>query len=167
MHFVGRYEVSIDAKNRISVPHVFRIKINTERDGANFYVVPGRRERTLAIYADRYYESIQAQLAVPGVLSDEAFYWRTFENAQSALVIPDTQGRILLPDWLLEQHSIARELVMIGAGDHMQLWGRAEFQEFSRAMADGMPARRERATKELYELAMRHRETPALLKDDR
>ncbi len=152
MFFVGTYELTIDAKNRLSIPHAIRSKINCDADGRAFYVVPGQRQGTLAIYPERYYEKTRAFIPPPEQISDEAYEWRQFEFSQSALLDPDSQGRILIPERLLKRAGIGREVTLIGVQDRLELWDRGAFEAFQDEKWPAYPQHRAKAMRELREL---------------
>jgi MraZ protein len=152
MFFVGTYELTIDAKNRLSIPLAVREKMNTESEGRAWYVVPGRRQKTLAIYPERYFESRRKEYPGEEQLSDEAYEWRQFEYSQTALVDPDSQGRVLIPERLLNMAGIQRDVALIGMQDHLELWNRAELEEFQKERWPKYPAYRARAMSEMKEL---------------
>jgi MraZ protein len=149
MFFVGMFELTIDAKNRLSIPHAIRSKMNCDTDGRAFYIVPGQRRATLAIYPERYFERIRAHVPPPERLSDGGYEWRQFEYSQSALVDPDNQGRVLIPERLLKRAGIGREVTLIGVQDRLELWSRQELDAFLDAKWPGYPQHRSKAMEEL------------------
>jgi MraZ protein len=163
MFFVGTYELTIDAKSRLSIPHAIRSKMNCDTDGRSFYVVPGQRRGTLAMYPERYFEQARAQIPPPEQLSEDGHEWRQFEYSQSALLDPDNQGRILIPERLLKRAGIGREVTLIGVQDRLELWSRAEFDAFQDGKWPEYPQHRAAAMKELRALqaAKRGPEQPA------
>jgi hypothetical protein len=58
MPFIGAYVHSIDAKNRLSIPAVFRAAMHPERDGDQFYLVPGKRLGTLSFFGNRRFAAL-------------------------------------------------------------------------------------------------------------
>jgi len=149
MYFVGLYELTIDSKNRLSIPHAFRSKIDSSTDGRAFYVVPGRRRGILAVYPERYYERLRKQIPPEEQLSEETQAWRQFELSQSALLDPDNQGRILIPERLLRWARIDRRVTLIGVQDHLEIWNREDYDEFQRQHWEQYSERRARAMEEL------------------
>ena len=152
MFFVGMYELTIDAKNRLSIPYAIRSKLNSDTDGRSYYIVPGQRRGTLAVYPERYYERTRAQIPSPEQLSDGGYEWRQFEFSQSALLDPDSQGRILIPERLLKRAGMGREVTLIGVQDRLELWSRAEFDAFQDGKWPGYPQHRSEAMQELRQL---------------
>jgi MraZ protein len=153
MFFTGTYELTIDAKNRLSIPFAVRRKLGGEGDGQAFYVMPGRRPGTLALYAEKYYERLRADLPSDDSLSDEAYAYRQFEYSQSALLDPDAQGRVLIPERLLKHAGLEKDVVLIAVRDHLELWRQAEFAAFDASMWPAYPEKRAQALAEMKNLA--------------
>ncbi len=158
MFFTGAFDLAIDAKNRVSIPYAIRAKLNSETDGRSFYVLPGQRLGTLAIYPERYFEKRRVD-SVPKPDADDSVYeWRQFELSQTYLLDPDSQGRILIPDRLLKRAGIEREVTLIGVQDHLELWPRDAYSAFVDEKWPDYPAHRSAAEKEL---ARMHAAAPA------
>lgn len=161
MFFVGLFELNVDGKNRLSIPHQIRSKMNADQDGRSFYIVLGRRPIVLGIYAERYFERLRSFIPREEQLSDEAHAWRQFELSQGVLVDPDSQGRILIPDRLLKRTGIGREVTLTGAQDHLELWSREEYNKFQESQWSAFDENRARAMDELRNLAdSMHPEAP-------
>lgn len=152
MLFAGRFEQTIDAKNRLSIPFTIRKKLNPEQDGHSFYVLPGQRRGTLALYPEKYFERTRPPLPEAEV-SESTHEWRKFEFSQSALLDPDSQGRVLIPEYLLKRSGIAKEVVLTGAEDHLLLWDRQDFEEFENSQWEQYSDNRASAMKELRQIA--------------
>jgi MraZ protein len=149
MFLTGTYELTIDNKNRVSIPFAIRRKLSEDRDGHSFYVLPGRRQQTLALYPEKYYERLRADLPADDGLSDQAYAWRQFEYSHSALLDPDAQGRVLIPERLLKRAGLDREVVLIAIRDHLELWRRDDFEAFESRMWPEYPQHRARAIEEM------------------
>ena len=53
----------------------------------------------------------------------------------------DKQGRILLPRYLKEHAEIEKDIVVIGVGDHAEIWNRRKYDEYenrSKTEIDGL-----------------------------
>jgi MraZ protein len=153
MFFVGMFELTVDSKNRLSIPYSIRSKLNPDEDGRSFYVLPGHTPQTLVVYPDRYFERLRGSPPPLEDLSTDACEWRQFEFSQGALLDPDNQGRILIPERLLKRAGIGREVTLIGVQDHMELWGREQYEAFQDRTWPNYPQQRAKAAKELRELA--------------
>lgn len=152
MFFVGAYDLTIDGKNRLSIPNAVRSKMNCDSDGRAFYVVPGRRRGTLAVFPDQYFERTRRFVPADEQLSEEGHAWREFEYSQSALLDPDGQGRILIPDRLLKSAGVSKVVTLIGVQDHLEIWNRADFEAFEKQKWQGFSEHRSKALGELAAL---------------
>ena len=152
MFLVGTFELTVDAKNRVSIPFNIRRKLDPGRDGHSFYVLPGQRPGTLALYPESYFERMRPALPAESV-SEETQQWRQFEYSQCALLDSDSQGRILIPERLLKRTGVGREVTLTGAQDHLVLWNRQDFAEFEDGQWKRFPESRSKAMQELRAFA--------------
>jgi MraZ protein len=130
MLFSGTYELSIDPKNRLSIPAHIRGGMDPQQDGARFYMVPGRHDGTLVLYPDKYFERY-AEECHRGL--DEGQAKDDFELIYFAMATPvdiDKQGRVVVPQWMLEKVGIGKQVSLTGARDHLVLWDRVECQKY-------------------------------------
>ena len=117
----GEYEHRLDAKNRLFIPSRLRESIHSERDGLGFFIVFGPN-RILCLYPDEYYRRLAVadgpRLIPPAKMVD-------FERVKFALAYHldlDSHSRISLPEKMLRRAGLERDLVLIGARDHIELW---------------------------------------------
>lgn len=149
----GRFDCSIDSKNRLSIPLAVRRMLNADA-GRSYYVVPGRKPGTLSIYPDRYYESeVQPRLPKGRDLSDDAYEWIQFLSSQTVLLEEDGQGRILIPEWLMARAGISRDATLIGVDDHLELWDRRGYESWLDGLWPQYATKRARAAVEIAESA--------------
>jgi MraZ protein len=128
--YTGNYELKIDDKGRVSVPFLIRDNLPQDVYGKGYYIGPGRIPGTLSLCAERHYRSQRVEMPHSDSLTLSALRWQQWEASQTAFVLPDSQGRILIPDRLLTFSGLPREVVLIGAFDHMEIWSRPAFAEF-------------------------------------
>lgn len=129
MPITGQHRLTIDAKNRLLIPFAVREQIGKD-DGQQFYVTVGKRPRTLELYPrgrlDRYWEK---RPPLPGA-TREIRDMRLFELASTQVLEQDSQGRVLIPEEMLQDAELEREVYLVGAGDHLQVWRRDDFKAF-------------------------------------
>ncbi len=151
--FAGSYEATIDAKNRIGIPFRLQRKIHEAKQGDAYFVVPGRRKGTLTIFTEKRFEGLHEQLPQPELLSDDASDYVFWELSQSYPLEPDGQGRLTLPERLLKQAGIEREIMIVGAIDRLELWNRAEFEQYASHRWTDYPQRKANVLPELRKYA--------------
>lgn len=116
--FHGTFEHTLDSKNRLTVPAKFR---NELRDGV--FLVRGQ-DPCLSIFPIALYEeTVQAALAPLNPMSRQAREIKRLFYASADAVDLDTAGRITLAANQLKHAGIdAREVVVTGAGDSLDVW---------------------------------------------
>ena len=148
-YFVGTFELTIDPNNRISIPAVVRAEFDELRsafapvrtavteaeakDGESegtLYVLPGDRREILAIYEAGYFKASRLGLPPTQQLSRHVRDWSRVEAGLTAKLSPDNQGRVLIPDRLMKISKLTRDVALVGAVDHYELWSRADYQAF-------------------------------------
>lgn len=128
----GTYELTIDGKNRLSIPASVRAALDSETQGTTFYIVPGTPITTLHLYPDRYFQSYSEQRHASLTPSAEQTQFEQVYYSMVTLLEPDNQGRVVLPKWLLDNVGIGKQVTVTGARDHLVIWNRAEHAIFMR-----------------------------------
>ena len=111
----GEYAHSIDAKSRLFFPAKLRDEL-----GSVFYVTMSfSRDECLAAYSLESWDQIKAKLnALP--YSKQNVMRPIFANATKCEL--DAQGRILLPQKLRAIAGLEKDVAIIGAGNHVEIW---------------------------------------------
>lgn len=114
MLFVGEFRHSLDAKNRLFIPAKYRDML-----GTTFYVTR-KMEKCLAIYSEEEWNKLADKLnTLPDSIVGSI---KQFLYSKTISVTPDSQGRIVLTPELLRYATIEKNAVIIGVGDHLQVW---------------------------------------------
>jgi len=127
--FLSQFPATIDPKGRLSIPAEYRHALPEEADGT--IVLTLGNLRYLNAFPLDFFNSIWSGADADGtefaslsslerdiILLGEAVY-RT----------PDTQGRITVPQRLLEQANIGQNIVFMGRRTHFILWDAEAFEE--------------------------------------
>jgi len=123
----GEYEVTLDEKNRISIPSRLRDQIDATEFGSNFYYTLNAN-RILYLYPDLYYQRI-ALAVVPGkVAPDEVSAFERVHFASAGRVELDRQGRVLLSEKVIRRAGLKERLSLLGVHDHLELWNQDEWE---------------------------------------
>lgn len=119
MAFRGHYEYALDAKNRLSIPARFRAAFSSG------VVLAKDPEPCVAAWTPDGHESI-IERALGGLNPMGAQYRKLarFYQGNSFEVELDSAGRVTLPPPLLAHAGIEKEVVVVGVGDHLEVWGR-------------------------------------------
>ena len=147
----GEHELTVDEKNRILVPSQVRKQLDPERDGEAFFLVTGRDGR-LWLYPERHYEQLVSRDPSELTPSEDTLAFDRLMLGLASRVEWDKQGRVLLPDKALKRAGIGKEVTLVGARDHLELWNRADWE----SEREQLETRR----RDLVEKIRRERETP-------
>jgi MraZ protein len=150
MFLVGTFELVLDNKSRLSIPFTIRRRLG---ENQSLYALPGRRRGTIVLYPEKHYEEMRANRPADDDLSDAAYAYREFEHSQTALLEPDAQGRVVLPERLLKRTRLERDVVLIAVGDHLELWRSDDFAAFEESMWPDYWQQRASALEEMKRLA--------------
>ena len=129
MIFTGFYEHSIDAKNRLAIPSKIRSRLDPQRDGEGFAVVPGRPSSTLWLYTERYFEQLATKGEAALIPDEDQLRFDQIYFPLAEMSELDTQGRILLPERMIVRAGLGREVIVCGVRDHLEIHPREAFQK--------------------------------------
>jgi MraZ protein len=122
--FGGEFSHSIDVKGRITIPAKFRTEL-----GLECYVTRGF-EGCISIYSKEGWEELTKVLlnsqAKPG--SSRKLKRQLF--SKSTPTTYDSQGRILVSQELRTLAGLTKDVMVIGVGDHVELWDKEKWQEY-------------------------------------
>jgi MraZ protein len=114
--FLGEYAHSIDDKGRLTIPAKFRADLE---DGL---VVTRGFDSNLMVFTLAGWQELAEKIAARPITdpSARAFRRRVFSGAMD--LVPDRQGRILLPATLREFANLDNEAAVIGMYNYMEIW---------------------------------------------
>ena len=120
--FGGEYRHGLDSKNRLFIPAKMR-----EELGATFVVAKDIRETCLKVYSLSGWEAYIAPLKEQKRKLSEKIL--RFLHSSLTQVTPDSQGRIVIPQELVEYALIDREIVVVGCGEYAEIWSEAAYDK--------------------------------------
>jgi MraZ protein len=124
--FRGRFEYSIDAKGRLSVPVKFREVLSTSYDPR---LIVTNFDQCLWAYPVAEWLELERKVgALPQFLDEVKALQRVFISAATECPI-DKQGRILIPPSLKSYAGLNGEVVMVGMTKRIEIWSRERWNE--------------------------------------
>lgn len=127
--FRGRFTNKIDAKGRVSVPSKFRAVAVSQ--GLNGIVCfPSIRGGFIEGCGPAFASGIDQMLNRLDPFSIERDMLTAVLVADSAELMFDSDGRVLLPDHLREHAKIGDEATFVGMGEKFQIWEPAAYEAF-------------------------------------
>lgn len=114
--FLGEYRHALDDKGRLFIPARFR-----NRENQRFFVTRGL-EKCLFAFPEEEWEKQRERVAGMDMMKRDARAFNRFFFSGTAEVICDRQGRINLPQHLLEYAGLAKDAVVIGVSNRFEIW---------------------------------------------
>lgn len=121
--FLGEYVHTIDEKGRLAVPARFRAGL------AGGLVITRGLDRCLAIYPIEEWKRLAEQVSALPMTDRRARAFRRLVFANASDVIPDRQGRILIPPRLREYAGLDGEVVITGIDTYIEVWNPQAWSE--------------------------------------
>lgn len=128
--FLGRFDHSLDAKNRLAMPARFRDEL-----GSSLVVARGI-DRCISVYPLTVWLPLAERVSALSITDPDARLLRRMFFGQAADLSLDTQGRVLLPTDLVAYAGIERDAVIVGVGQSIEIWRPDRWTELEAVMSD-------------------------------
>jgi MraZ protein len=136
MSFAGTADHTLDAKNRLSVSTRHRSSLSGPIVLAQDSTAP-----CVTIWPQEVYDAnTEAALADLNPISKDATLIKRFRNGRSQVAELDGNGRVGIPPFLVKHAKLDREVTVIGAGDHIEVWDRGQWEATEDELAAQMTA---------------------------
>jgi MraZ protein len=130
--FYGEYRYVIDNKNRLFVPAKFRDELKKEKK--DYFMITIGLDGCLYVYLPSVWaELIKNNMEVFKTENKEqqrAFKRYFFSNAFEAKL--DDMGRILISSSHKSYASIKKDVVIIGAGNKIEIWAKEKWEDYKK-----------------------------------
>jgi len=126
--FYGEYFHSIDRKGRLILPSKFRevAKVNFIE---KFFLTRGL-DKCLFMFSEEEWRSQEAKFRALSFTKSQARVFNRIYFSGAGEVMPDKQGRILLPQYLKDFADIKKDTVIVGVSNRIEIWARDKWQDF-------------------------------------
>lgn len=140
--FFGTFCRILDAKGRLVLPPAFiqALDKNKIRDNSSFWLtsIYGR----LTAYLPREWENTVEQLCSVKMPSLKLSNFKTKLIGMAQEIIPDSQGRIRIPQSLMREAGLQKNIVLVGVLDKFEIWDQTRFDAVAiEDVADELTAR--------------------------
>lgn len=142
---IGTEEATIDEKGRVLFS-----KKKRERLGESFAVVLGK-VGGVTVYPGPVWEQLFDEVFSVSTMNParEAYTRLVLGTAEDEISF-DGQGRLVIPKRLREAGKLSGELLLIGCGDRIEIWAKAEWEKFEE-FGDAYNKERRRMIQESYD----------------
>lgn len=134
---LGEFKHNLDTKGRLAIPAKFRSSFSA---GA---IITRGLDDCLFIFSREEWEALAKKLvSLPIAAANSRAFVRLMLSGASDVEL-DSQGRVLIPDYLREFASVRREAVVTGLYNRIEVWDSARWNEYKK--------RTERSSQEIAE----------------
>ena len=127
--FMGEYHYNLDEKGRLTIPSKFRDELGYE------FIITRGLDNCLFVYTKKEWENKLAQYNTLPNTKDSRKFMRLFLSG-AILSSTDKQGRTNISAPLMTYANLTKECVIIGVGDHVEIWDSNLWQEFMNDIDD-------------------------------
>ncbi|MDP2497033.1 MAG: division/cell wall cluster transcriptional repressor MraZ [Candidatus Palauibacterales bacterium] len=122
--FLGSYRHQLDGKGRLSLPADFR-----RGSDADVFVLVQVQDDALTLFPEDAWGPVQEELRELQQRNPEARHYVLSITASARRVVPDSQGRILIPEQLRDAAGLDGEALVVGALNKIEIWDPERFQQ--------------------------------------
>ncbi len=126
--FVGKHETSVDEKGRLSIPAEFRNALPSETQ--RHVVLTIGSEDFINVFPVDYFNAIYApsENDTANFALDDSIDRDLVLLSEAAVRPIDAQGRVTIPQTLLKQANISKEVVFFGRQKFFTIWNAEAYQ---------------------------------------
>lgn len=128
--FFGNYSHSLDEKGRLVIPKKMR-----EELGNKIFIMKGF-DGALAIYQESAYSRVMEELQKYSFNKKENRDYLRLKLASIVDLDVDKMGRVQLPVAILGKYHINKDVIVLGSGDHIEVWDKDRYEEYMSSIED-------------------------------
>lgn len=124
--FLGTFEPNLMGKGRIALPK----KIREQLSGVGLVLTVGFEDCILGFTEKKWEEVTNIELTRPLFSDKDGRDLRRRMYSEAVNIDLDSQGRFIIPERMLSYADITTRLIIIGAGDHFEIWSKQKWEEY-------------------------------------
>ena len=143
--FISTVPGSLDSKGRVCIPATYRHLLSAQNT-QGVYICPSFIDPAIEAFGHAVLDGINQRLA-----SQDPFFSASFDDEATALIartqqLPvDENGRIRIPDALIEHAGLTDKIVFVGKAQKFQIWDADRYAPVEAEALARVKARMERA----------------------
>jgi MraZ protein len=143
--FISTVPGSLDSKGRVCVPATYR-HLLAAQNTTGVFVCPSFIDPALEAFGQSLLDAVNARLA-----TQDPFFSASFDDEATALIartqsLPiDENGRVRLPDAMIEHAGLKDKIVFVGKAQKFQIWDEARYAPIEAEALARVKAKMERA----------------------
>ena len=123
----GKYRYSLEEKGRLFIPVKFRRGLSPDAEGS--FVVTRGLDGCLGVYPFDGWREVEKKLEEYSQWDARARGLVRWFSANAEVVKLDSQGRIKIPQHLLEFAGLEKEVIIIGVLNRIEIWNPEAYEK--------------------------------------
>ncbi len=132
--FYGEYEHTVDRKGRLIFPSRFR-EVAKANFIERFFVTRGL-DKCLFMFGEEEWKVQEQKFKAMPFTKQEIRKFNRIYFSGAIDIIPDRQGRFIIPQYLKDFAGIKRDVVIIGLSNRIEIWSKDVWKEFYSSSRD-------------------------------
>ena len=128
--FYGNYSHSLDEKGRLVIPRKMRDDL-----GNKIFIMKGF-DGALAVYQQSAFERLMKEIETLSFNKKENRDYLRIRLASIVELEVDKMGRVQIPTAILAKYHIGKDVVVLGSGDHIEVWDEKSYEDYSLSIED-------------------------------
>jgi len=124
--FIGEYYYTIDPKGRIAIPSKLRSALS--KGG----VITKGLDNCLLIFSLKDWQPMAEKIKGLPLSQSNSRAFSRLMLAGAMDVKLDSQGRILVPDYLRKYVGLKKDIVLAGVYDRLEIWDKKEWEKYKK-----------------------------------
>ena len=124
--FIGEYYYTIDPKGRIAIPSKLRKALS------NGGVITKGLDNCLFIFSSKDWQPMAEKIKSLPLSQSNSRAFSRFMLAGAMNIKLDSQGRILVPDYLRKYVGLKKQIVLAGVFDRLEVWDEKEWEKYKK-----------------------------------
>ncbi len=125
MVFSGTYHRTIDSKGRIFIPAVFR-----EELVKGVMISKGYGLKCLCLFSQEKWEKVEDKIIENKIAEGDVQRFKRWFYASAVKDTADQQGRIRIPQNLIEFAGLKKDIVIVGVSKRAEIWDKENWLEY-------------------------------------
>ena len=129
--FYGEFKHTLDRKGRLIIPSKFRDAFK-ESYAEKLYLTRGL-DACLFLFPEDEWRTQEAKFKSKPFTKTQTRKFNRLFFSGAAEIIPDNQGRMLIPNYLKQFADIKRDVVLVGVSSRIEIWSQDKWQDYYRS----------------------------------
>ena len=128
--FFGSFAHTLDEKGRLMIPRKMR-----EELGYKVYIMKGF-DGSLSVYNEDRYQKLVDEFSKLSFTQHNNRDYLRLQFASTYEMDVDKLGRVQIPTALLSKFNISKNVIVLGIGDHIEIWDQKKYEEYEASIKD-------------------------------